>query len=77
MHIYIYIYIYINDISLSLSIYIYIYIYMMWFMPARTVLELPTFDTVRERGSAPERGGHSAMIIIFHQMHLCSGSLVF
>ena len=31
---------------------------------------------VRERGSAPQRGRHSTITVCFHQMHLCSGSLM-
>ena len=40
--------------------------------PLRTMDERPV---VRERRSAPKRGRHSTTIV-FHQMHLCSGSLV-
>ena len=37
----------------------------------------PTFEPqcIRERGSTPKRGRHST-IVVFHRMHLCSGSLM-
>ena len=77
-------------ICVYIYIYIYIYThnyinYYHTLSGLRSRSFLPTIPSaihdgvrvscVRERGSAPKRGLHSA-IFLSHQVHLCSGSLM-